>query len=206
MPATWKTQDGARDAAEAVARRSYRRLLALLAARTRDRAGAEDALSSAIAAALVAWPEQGVPQNPEAWLFTVARRKCVDALRRSRSAEQAARQLRLAAEERRAASPPPDADCALELVCGHPALDPAVRAPLVLQILLGFDAAEIAAAFRVSPAALSQRLVRAKRSLRQAGPGVALPGRAERAARCRAVRDAIGAAFAELPEPARRGS
>ena len=73
------------EAAEAVARRSYGKLVAFLAARTRDVAAAEDALSDAFAAALVDWPASGVPDSPEAWLMTVARRKLIDAARRRRS-------------------------------------------------------------------------------------------------------------------------
>src|ERR1700687_2463188 len=84
----------ARDAAEAVARRSYGKLVAFLAARTGDVAGAEDALSDAFAAALVDWPTAGVPQNPEAWLMTVARRKQIDAARRRRSRVAAGDHLR----------------------------------------------------------------------------------------------------------------
>ena len=74
--------DAARRAAERAARDSYGRLLAFLAARTRDVAGAEDALAEAFASALKSWPEQGVPANPDAWLLTVARRRQTDALRR----------------------------------------------------------------------------------------------------------------------------
>src|SRR5215510_8904123 len=89
----------ARAAAEAVARRSYGKLLAFLAARTRDVAGAEDALSDAFAAALTDWPARGIPDRPEAWLMTVARRKLIDAVRRRRTGEDAAGHLRLMAEE-----------------------------------------------------------------------------------------------------------
>src|SRR5262245_23264403 len=107
----------ARRAAEAVARRSYRRLVARLAARTRDVAGAEDALSAAFLAALVDWPANGVPRSPEAWLSSVARRKWIDAARRRRRAEEAARHLRLAAEERAAdAGRPPEEPRALTFV------------------------------------------------------------------------------------------
>ena len=74
--------EAARRAAERAARDSYGRLLAFLAARTRDVAGAEDALAEAFASALKSWPEQGVPVNPDAWLLTVARRRQTDALRR----------------------------------------------------------------------------------------------------------------------------
>src|SRR5215475_847710 len=75
---------GARDLAEQVARRSYGKLVAYLAARTRDLAAAEDALSDAFASALTEWPRNGCPQNPEGWLMTVARRKFLDAVRSTR--------------------------------------------------------------------------------------------------------------------------
>ncbi len=88
----------ARATAEAVARRGYGKLIAFLAARTRDVAGAEDALSDAFAAALVGWPVSGVPANPEAWLLTVARRKMIDAARRRRSAEDGSTYLQLIAD------------------------------------------------------------------------------------------------------------
>ena len=79
----------ARAAAEAVARGSYGKLVAYLAARTRDVAAAEDALSDAFAAALADWPESGIPNSPEAWLLAVARRKAIDAARRRRTRREA---------------------------------------------------------------------------------------------------------------------
>src|SRR5712671_1425465 len=88
----------ARAAAETVARRSYGKLVAFLAARTRDVAGAEDALSDAFAAALVDWPVHGVPNSPEGWLMTVARRKQIDATRQRRTTEDASDHLRFLAE------------------------------------------------------------------------------------------------------------
>jgi RNA polymerase sigma-70 factor, ECF subfamily len=208
MPETVVRSGDARahDAAEAVARRSYGRLVALLTARTRDVAGAEDALSSAFAAALVAWPASGVPRNPEAWVLAVARRRWIDAARRRRSAERVAGQLRLMAEELHAATEHPDERCALTFVCSHPAIDPGIRAPLILQALFGFDAAAIGSALSVSPAGMSQRLVRTKKRIRKAGLRFEAPGGAELAARREAVREAIEAAFSKVGRPPARRS
>ena len=192
---------GARDAAEAVAHRSYGRLVALLTAWTRDGASAEDALSSAFAAALADWPARGVPGNPEAWLLAVARRRCIDAARRRRSAERAAGHLRLMAEETRSATELPDERFAMTFVCAHPAIDPGIRAPLLLQALFGFDAAAIGSALSVSPAGMSQRLVRAKKRIRQAGLRFDAPEPAELAARGAAVRDAMAAVLSKVALP-----
>ena len=186
----------ARSTADAVARRSYGKLVAYLAARTRDVSAAEDALSEAFAAALVDWPLHGCPANPEAWLLTVARRKIIDVLRRSRIGETAAAQLPFVTEALDAAEIP-DRRLALMFVCTHPAIDAGVRAPLILQVVLGLDAKAIASAFLTSPAAMSKRLVRAKDKIRQAGIPFRGPEREELRGRLDTVLDAIYAAFAE---------
>lgn len=189
----------ARGTADAVARRSYGKLVAFLAARTRDVAQAEDALSSAFAAALADWPRNGCPANPEAWLLTVARRKMIDGARRRRSGEVAAAQLQLLAEGLYAAEAAdiPDQRLALMFACSHPAIEVGIRAPLILQVVLGLDAKAIASAFLTSPAAMGKRLVRAKDKIRQAGIPFAVPERAELPGRLDAVLDAIYAAFGE---------
>ncbi len=188
----------ARGAAETAVRQSYGRLVAILASRTRDISAAEDALSDAFAAALADWPARGVPDHPEAWLLTVARRKLIDAARRRRSAEDKADQLRLMAEElEAAAAEPADERLSLMFACAHPAIHPGVRAPLILQTILGFDAARIGSAFLVSPATMSQRLVRAKKKIREAGVPFQVPEGAELGLRLDAVLEAIYAAFAE---------
>ncbi|MGE0532016.1 MAG: RNA polymerase sigma factor [Hyphomonadaceae bacterium] len=185
-------------AAERVARDSYGRLLALLAARTRDVAAAEDALADAFAAAISAWPRGGVPDNPEAWLFAAAKRKLIDASRRKRTANEGEAQLLLNIEEleaETAAGDAPDRRLGLMFACAHPAIEESVRTPLMLQVVLGFSAERIGAAFLVEPAAMGQRLVRAKKKIRDAGIGFDLPAPAEWGARFAAVLDAIYAAY-----------
>ncbi|MEP2118495.1 RNA polymerase sigma factor [Bauldia litoralis] len=193
--------NAARDTAELVARDSYGRLVALLAVRTRDAAAAEDALADAFAAALADWPANGVPARPEAWLVTVARRRLIDAARRRQTGDAAEGTLRLLAEEVDAAAAAgpriPDRRLALLFACAHPALDPAIRAPLMLQVVLGLDAKRIASAFLMSPAAIGKRLGRAKARIREAGIPFAVPDRAELPGRLDTVLDAIYAAFGD---------
>ena len=187
----------ARSMAEAVARHSYGKLVAFLVARTHDVAAAEDALSEAFAAALADWPRNGCPANPEAWLLTAARRRAIDALRRQhgeRMEEADPEQLGALDTEAEAI---PDRRLALLFACAHPAIDEPIRAPLMLQVILGLDAKAIASAFLMSPAAMSKRLVRAKEKIRQAGIPFCVPEAGELAGRLDAVLEAIYAAFAE---------
>jgi len=189
----------ARDTADEVARRSYGKLVAFLAARTRDVAAAEDALSEAFAAALADWPVKGCPENPEAWLMTVARRKWIDAGRqRERSGVVDGDLEQIAAI---GAAPEggeiPDRRLALMFACAHPAIDAGIRAPLILQTIVGLDAATIASAFLTSPAAMGKRLVRAKNKIREAGIPLRVPEREELAGRLETVLEAIYATFAE---------
>ncbi len=177
---------------DAVARRSYGKLVAFLAARTRDVAEAEDALSEAFAKALEVWPRDGVPRNPEAWLLTVARRRVIDMQRRQRRAESL-EWLESVADDHDI----PDQRLALMFTCAHPAIEAPIRAPLMLQVVLGLDAAMIASAFLMAPATMGQRLVRAKTKIRQAGIPFRIPDREELPDRLDTVLDAIYAAFGE---------
>ncbi|MBN8893110.1 MAG: hypothetical protein J0H91_22745 [Rhodospirillales bacterium] len=200
--------DPARAAAEAAARASYGRLVAWLAARTRDVAAAEDALADAFAAALRTWPARGVPDRPEAWLLTTARRNLGHAARHRLVRAAAAPTLHLlatAAQDRDEAGAFPDERLKLLFVCAHPAIDPAMHTPLMLQSVLGLDAARIAAAFVVAPAAMGQRLVRAKAKIRDAGIRFAVPGPADLPARLAPVLDAVYAAFGTAWDAPPRG-
>lgn len=202
MPAKAAAREGeslAQVAADAVARRSYGKLVAFLAARTGDVAAAEDALSEAFAAALETWPQQGCPANPEAWLLTVARRKSIDGLRRNSRIDDEVNLENLPAIPAidGDAALIPDRRLALMFACAHPAIDAAVHAPLMLQAILGLDAKAIASAFLVSPDAMGKRLVRAKQKIRQAGIPFRVPERGEMPDRLAAVLEAIYAAFTE---------
>ena len=197
-------------AAEHVARDSYGRLLALLAASTGDIAAAEDALADALERALARWPEDGIPANPDGWVLTVARNRLRD-LWKSHGYRMTEPLLETDADERSReehqtggaeifeASDPdaiPDRRLELMLVCAHLAIDVGVRTPLMLQTVLGVDAEAIARAFAVAPAAMAQRLVRAKRRIRVARIPFVMPERPDLAERLPAVLEAVYGAYA----------
>jgi predicted RNA polymerase sigma factor len=185
---------------ERVARESYGRLVAYLSSHTRDVASAEDALSSALVKALTTWPRDGVPQNPEAWLLTTARHSLIDLVRHQQVAEATEPTLLLLSEESKEPNMTlstefSDERLKLLFVCAHPAIDPAMHTPLMLQTVLGLDAARIAHAFLISPTTMGQRLVRAKTKIRDGGIQFEIPQERELSQRLDAVLEAIYAAF-----------
>ncbi|WP_218653133.1 RNA polymerase sigma factor [Nostoc sp. TCL26-01] len=190
----------ARRVAELAARNSYGRLVAYLAARSRDVAAAEDALGDAFLAALQTWTESGVPKNPEAWLLVAARHRLLDDVRRTQVKDRVINALKLTGTETQVEPPLdgvafPDERLKLLFICAHPAIDPSIHTPLMLQTVLGLNAAQIASAFLVAPATMSQRLVRAKAKIRDAGIAFELPETKELSTRLEAVLEAIYAAF-----------
>lgn len=192
-----RTRRTAAQDAELAARSSYGRLLAMLVSRSGDIAAAEDALADAFAAALSQWPRDGTPYNPVGWLLTVARRSIGHAAARRRTAETGSSVLHLLHEERQQAVAAPFGDerLALMFACAHPAIDPEAQAPLMLQTVLGLDAARIASSFLISAATMGQRLVRAKRRIRDAGVPFRLPEPHEAPGRVGAVLAAVYAAY-----------
>jgi len=189
-----------------VARGAYGRLVAWLAWQWRDLAAAEDALADALVAALTHWPADGVPDKPEAWLLTAAKRRLLEHHRHRRIAESP--EVSALFEPEPAAPEPaavPDRRLELLFACTHPALDEKLHAPLMLQAVLGLDAKTIARAFLVAPSAMAQRLVRGKVRIREAGIPFDVPEPAQWPARVAAVLEAIYGAYtvgSEIAAPA----
>ena len=184
-------------AAETAVRNAYGRLVAWLAWQWRDIAAAEDALSDALVAALKTWPAKGIPESPEAWLMTAARRNLLKGHRRRRMEEDPALTILHVHDDSPVEAPRdlPDERLRLMLVCAHPSIDPAVRSALMLQVVLGLDAAQIARGFIVSTETMTKRLVRAKAKIRQAGIRFEEPERRELPTRINAVLEAVYAAY-----------
>ena len=173
------------------------RVIAAIARQVRDVGLAEDLAQDALVLALERWPESGVPENPGAWLTTVARRRAIDYLRRHRMSEEKHAQLgRELDEELLRSSPDPDdamdddiGDDLLRLIftACHPVLAPEGRVALTLRLLGGLTTPEIARAFLVPEATVAQRIVRAKRALADAGVPFEVPRGAERDPRLASV-------------------
>jgi RNA polymerase sigma-70 factor (ECF subfamily) len=187
-------------------REEWSRMVAHLAGRYRDLSIAEEAAAEAFADAARQWPVDGRPASPGAWLMTAARRRAVDLVRRRAAAERVAERE----GARRAALPPSDdlaaveadlvvRDERLELVvaCCHPALAPESRLALTLRCVAGLTTAEIARAFLVPEATVAQRIVRAKRKVRDAGIRFALPEPDQLAGRLESVRTVLYLLFSE---------
>ncbi|MEM7676858.1 MAG: DUF6596 domain-containing protein [Myxococcota bacterium] len=182
---------------ERAARSSYGKLLAYLAIRSSgDLAACEDALGDAFVAALERWGETGIPASPDAWLFKVAKNRLLDRGKRMKVEQGAAETLLLLHDERAyAEARANDTQLRLMFVCAHPAIDPVVRTPLMLQTILGLTAEAVAQAFMVPTSTMAKRLVRAKAKIKRAKIPFEIPTPDEWPHRRTAVLDAIYAAY-----------
>jgi RNA polymerase sigma factor (sigma-70 family) len=198
--------DGATSAAygaiEAVWRIESARLIAGLVRMVHDVGLAEDAAADALVAALEQWPATGVPENPGAWLMTIAKRKAIDAMRRRVALDRKYGEIAVEIEHRLgAADPEPDEveDDLLRLmfVACHPVLSAEARAALTLRLLGGLTTEEIARAFLTPEPTIGQRISRAKRMLADTDVGFEVPDGVERAERLASVLEVVYLIFNE---------
>jgi RNA polymerase sigma-70 factor (ECF subfamily) len=167
------------------------RLTASLVHLVGDFAAAEDLVQDAIETALTHWPAEGIPDRPDAWLYTVARRRGLDVLRRESRYRQ---KLALVAWP---AAPEPDDRLRLMFTCCHPALPRAAQVALTLRVVCGLTTAQIARAFLVPESTVGQRITRAKRKIGEAGIPYRIPGADELGARLAEVLAVIYLLFNE---------
>ena len=194
-------------AIEATFRLERARLIAGLARVARDIDLAEELAQDALVVALAAWPRTGVPTNPGAWLMTVAKRRALDALRRGKMRERKHEEIARTLDETlddatEAIEAAMDDDVGDELLgliftACHPMLSPDARAALTLRVVGGLTTDEIARAFLSSEAAITQRIVRAKKAIAKAGLTFETPRGAERAARLPSVLEVVYLIFNE---------
>ena len=169
----------------------------------RDLDTAEEAFQEACLRALQTWPQKGPPQDPTAWLVTVGRNAGLDARRRTQfsgplpDADELADTRDDLAAERIDESQYQDDILRLLFVCGHPTLPATQQIALALRIVSGLTVEQIARAFLVTPAAMEQRITRAKRAIAEVGVEFETPGAAERAARLSTVTAMIYLVFNE---------